>query len=235
MRVLVRLILLLGFPLGVICQETQENSLSAADSLYREDQFYLGFTYNILTDMPSEVVATGFSGGMHAGFIRDFPFNQRRNIGMGLGLGWSLNDYGHNLFIGEDPGSEESTFQVLDDRLHDYDKNRFSFQSIDVPLQFRWRTSTTESHRFWRVYTGVRFGYVYYLRSNFEQPGNIVRQTKIPEFNRFRLGATFTFGYNTFNFHFYYNLIPFFNDEANLQGEQIGMGNFQVGLMFYIL
>ena len=215
-------------------QNADGQDVEPSDSLYREDQFYVGFTYNLLTDLPSEVVPAGFSGGIHAGFIRDFPLNRRRNIGIGIGLGWSLNNFGQTLFIGEEPGNEQTIFRTLEEDFLDYDKNRLSVHSLDVPLQFRWRTSTPESHRFWRVYTGLRLGYAYYVRSNFEQAGNIVRQTDIPEFNRLKLGATFTFGYNTFNFHFYYSLFPFFNDDARLGGERIGMGNFQVGLMFYI-
>jgi hypothetical protein len=126
-------------------------------------------------------------------------------------------------------------FQIMDEELYEYDTNRFTLQSIEAPLQFRWRTSTPESHKFWRIYTGLRLGYVYYFHSTFEQPGNSVSQTKVPEFDRLRLGATFTFGYNTFNFHFYYSLNSFFNDDARINGEEFDLRTFQVGLMFYIL
>lgn len=212
-----------------------ESNFEVIDSLYREDQIYLGFTYNLLSGSPDNITGPQFSGGFHGGFIRDFPLNQRRNIALGLGLGWSINTYGQNLFIGEEPGTEKNIFRILDREEVDYDRNRFATQSVDVPIQFRWRTSTAESYKFWRIYTGLRPSYVYYFRSNFEQPENTVRQTDVPEFNPFRLGATFTFGYNTFNFHFYYSLNSFFNKEAMVNGEQIELRTFQVGLMFYLL
>lgn len=204
------------------------------DSLYREDQIYVGFTYNLLTGSPEGITGRQFSGGFHTGFIRDFPINARRNVALGVGLGWSINTYGQNLFIGEEP-SGESIFRNLDGDEVDFDKNRFATHSIDLPVQFRWRTSTPESYKFWRVYGGIRPSYIYYFRSNFVQPNNTVLQTDVPELERLRLGATFTFGYNTFNFHFYYSLNSFFNKDAVIEGESVDLKTIQVGLMFYIL
>jgi len=223
------------FPRVSVAQAASDTTLTVVDSLYREDQFYLGFTYNILTDMPESLSSSGFSGGFHLGFIRDFPINERRNLAIGTGLGWSINTYGQTLFIGEEPGNEQTIFQSLEDLDVNYDRNRFTTHSVELPVQFRWRTSTAESHKFWRVYTGLQLGYVYYFRSTFIQPGNTVRQTEVPEFDRFRVGATFAFGYNTFNFHVYYGLNPFFDQDARIEGEEVGMNALRVGLMFFIL
>ncbi len=217
----------------VLAQDVYYGSEGVVDSLYREDQFYIGLTFHILGDLPQEVTQKGFSGGFHAGFIRDFPVNRRRNVALGLGLGWSINTYGQELFIGEDSDGN-TIFRDLNTRGVEYDTNRFSTQLIEMPLEIRWRTSTPESYRFWRVYTGLRLGYAYHFRSVFKEPGNQVIQTDVPEFDRFRLGTTFTFGYNTFNFHVYYNLNPMFKN-AFLDGEDIGIHTFKIGLMFYIL
>lgn len=205
---------------------------SSIDSLYREDQFYIGFTFNLITNRPSTISQESFSGGFHLGFTRDFPINKRRNVAIGTGLGWSINSYGQNLFIGKST-TGEGVFQSLDNDS-DHDTNRFSTQLIEAPLEFRWRTSSPETYKFWRIYSGLRLGYVYYFRSNFVEAGNKIRVTDIPELNRFRLGATFTFGYNTFNFHFYYGLNPFFKN-ATLNGEDVGLSTLKMGLMFYIL
>ncbi|HKL34857.1 MAG TPA: porin family protein [Salegentibacter sp.] len=205
---------------------------SVIDSLYREDQFYVGVTFNLISNKPDAISQSGFSGGIHAGFTRDFPLNERRNIALAIGLGWSLNSYSQNLFIGEDEAGE-SIFRQLTNDI-DYSTNRFSTQLIEAPLEFRWRTSTAETYKFWRIYTGLRLGYIYYFKSNFVQPGNQVVQTQVPELDRFRMGATFTFGYNTFNFHIYYSLNSLFPD-AQINGETIDVSVFRAGLMFYIL
>ncbi|WP_037374071.1 porin family protein [Salinimicrobium xinjiangense] len=221
------------FPLYSMAQEGNPVP-QVTDSLYREDQVYIGITYNIVTGQPSEIQSSQFSGGLHLGFIRDMPLNERRNIALGVGLGWSIDTYGQNLFVGRQIDGEGSRFQVLDRNRIDFDANRFTTQSIDAPLQFRWRTSTPDSYKFWRIYTGLRPAYVYHFQSKFEQDGNTYRESDIPEFERFRLGATFTFGYNTFNFNFYYSLNSFFKD-VDLDGESLDLRTFQVGLMFYLL
>ncbi|MBI6120681.1 porin family protein [Salegentibacter maritimus] len=202
------------------------------DSLYREDQFYLGLSFNFISNKPEAISQSGFSGGIHAGFTRDFPLNKRRNVAIAAGVGFSLNSYSQNLFIGED-NSGKSIFRELTNNI-DYSVNRFTTQLIEVPLEFRWRTSTAETYKFWRIYTGLRFGYIYHFKSKFIQPGNEVVQTDVPELDRFRMGATFTFGYNTFNFHLYYSLNPLFPD-ASVNGAPIDISVFRVGLMFYIL
>lgn len=213
----------------------QENDfIPGIDSLYREDQFYVGLTFHLLSDLPGEVSQSGFSGGFHLGFIRDFPINERRNIAIGTGLGWSINSYGQELFIGEQPNGN-TIFRNLDDSGIEYDHNRFTTQLIEAPIEFRWRTSTPESYKFWRVYTGFRLGYIYNFRSSFKQQGNHVVQTDVPELQRFRLGTTLSFGYNTFNFHVYYSLNSFFEDASLENGTQVGLSTFKLGLMFYIL
>ncbi|WP_081210443.1 porin family protein [Salegentibacter sediminis] len=205
---------------------------SVIDSLYREDQFYIGLTFNLIDQKPASISQSSFSGGLHLGFIRDFPLNKQRNIAIGTGLGWSLNSFGHNLFVGQAENGE-TIFRSLDKSL-DYDTNRFTTQLIEAPVEFRWRTSSAESYKFWRVYTGLKFGYIYKFKSNFVQPGNQVVQYDLPELNRFRLGANLTFGYNTFNFHFYYSLNPLFKDSF-VDDSEIGMHLVRIGLMFYIL
>lgn len=213
--------------------DSQEFVPTVIDSLYREDQFYLGLTFHLLTDLPEDISQSGFSGGFHLGFIRDMPLNKKRNIAIGAGLGWSINSYGQELFIGEDENNQ-TIFRNLNTQDVVYNTNSFSTQLVEVPLEFRWRTSTPESYKFWRVYTGFRLGYAYHFKSNFQQGENQVIQTDVPEFQRFRLGTTFTFGYNTFNFHVYYSLNPFFKN-AQLNDSQIGISTFKLGLMFYIL
>ncbi|SDS20208.1 porin family protein [Gramella sp. MAR_2010_147] len=202
------------------------------DSLYREDQFYAGFHFNLVTDRPSTISQESFSGGVNFGFIRDLPLNERRNIALGVGLGWSINTYGQNLFIGKNEDGSTNFRNLADE--DDYSRNRFTTQLIEAPIEFRWRTSTPQTYKFWRIYSGVRLGYMYNFRSRYVDPDNEIIVNNLSELNRFRMGATFTFGYNTFNFQFYYALNPFFKD-AVVDGEKIDLSTLKIGLTFYIL
>lgn len=216
-------------------QSTDENEEPVViDSLYREDQFYFGFTFNLLNHLPTDISQSGFSGGLHLGFIRDIPVNERRNLALGVGLGWSVNTYAQNLFIGENQAGE-TTFKVIKDSEVDYDTNRFATYLIELPIEFRWRSSSATTFNFWRVYAGLKPGYIYYFKSNFKQANNQVIQTQVDGLDRFRLGATLAVGYNKVNFYFYYSLTPFFSGTTLINGEEIGVKTFKIGLMFYIL
>ena len=91
------------FSLHALAQEVPAEVLPspmiAVDSLYREDQFYLGLTYNILLNMPGDVNQNKFSPGVKAGFLRDFPINKRRNVAIAPGLGITYSNYFQSLFI----------------------------------------------------------------------------------------------------------------------------------------
>ncbi len=203
------------------------------DSLYREDQFYVGLTYNLLLDRPRTISQSGFSGGLHLGFIRDMPINKRRNVAIGLGIGYSLNVFNHNLFIRREGGVEQATFSSLEGT--NFGTNRFTTHLVEAPLEFRWRTSIPDTHKFYRIYTGFKLGYMHSFSARFKGDLGEVRETKINELDRWRMGVTFTFGWNTFNFHFYYSLNSLFSDEALIEGRTVGITPARVGLIFYIL
>ncbi len=205
----------------------------SVDSLYREDQFYIGVTYNLQLNLPAGGNIRGLSGGIQLGFVRDMPINKQRNIAIAIGAGLAIDQFGQNLFIGENE-NDETIFRVLNDDVN-FDRNRFNMAIIEAPIEFRWRTSTPSSYKFWRIYTGVRVGYAYYYKSTFKQSGNNVNQTKIPEFEPLRLSATLSFGHNTFNFFASYSINPFFKDAVTVDGETVDFRTLKIGLMFYIL
>lgn len=206
---------------------------SSVDSLYREDQFYIGVTYNVPLNLPSGANTRGLSGGIQFGFLRDMPINKQRNIAIALGAGVALDQFGQNLFIGE-TANDETIFRVLDKDV-DFTRNRFNMAIIEAPIEFRWRTSTASSYKFWRVYAGFRVGYAYWYKSTFKQPDNDVIQTKIPEFDPLRLSANLSFGYSTFNFFASYSINPFFKDAVTVDGEAVDFRTLKLGLMFYML
>ncbi len=214
--------------------EYTEDFFSEVDSLYREDQFYIGLGINFLSDKPEDMSQSGLSGGLHLGFIRDIPFNTRRNIGIGIGLGWSIDTYSQNLFIGEEEDGQ-SIFDVIDGDV-EYSSNRFATQVLEVPIHFRWRSSSVgDNTSFWRIYTGFNIGYMYFFNSKFEQPGNKVTQTKLDELNRIRFSYYFSFGKSKINFFFRYSLNSLFDANLTDTNESLNINVIKAGLVFYIL
>ncbi len=226
------IILFLGLvSFSVMAQDSIRHA--TVDSLYREDQFYIGVTYNIPLNLPPGANTRGLSGGIQFGFLRDMPINKQRNIAVAIGAGISIDQFGQNLFIGETPDNE-TIFRVLDKNV-DFTRNRFGMAIVEAPIELRWRSSTPSTYSFWRVYAGFRVGYAYWYKATFKQPGNDVNQTKIPEFDPLRLSATLGFGYSTFNFFASYSVNPFFKNAVTVDGEAVDFRTLKVGLMFYIL
>lgn len=213
----------------------QDNvALDLPDEKYREDQFYVGITYNLISKVPNSINLDGISGGVRFGYLRDIPLNERRNIAIALGGGLAFDTYAQTLFIGEDT-LENTIFRELTSDIN-FDQNRFTTADFEVPLELRWRSSTASEYKFWRVYGGVKMNYTYWYRSFFSQPNNEVSQTDIPEFQPLRFAATLSLGYSTFNFYVAYTITPFF-ENAFLEetSEIVEFAPFKIGLLFYIL
>ncbi|NBL64910.1 outer membrane beta-barrel protein [Flavobacterium sp. NST-5] len=214
-------------------RDSLRTTVTVVDSLYREDQFYIGLTYNWLQNNPSGVKQNSFSTGLHLGFMRDIPINKRRNVAFALGLGYSLNDYRQNLKINDIDGAR--TYEVIDESEVDFDKNKFALHFVELPIEFRWRSSTVQSHRFWRIYAGFKMSYLFLNKSKFVADGEKIRLYNNDDFNEFRYGTYISFGYNTWNFHAYYGLNEIFKNSARVNGNPIEMQTINIGLMFYIL
>ena len=226
-----RLSLLLMFFLSCLSTvKGQVNQTIEQDSLYREDQFYVSITYNALIDLPNNVSQNSFSTGVHLGVIRDFPLNKRRNIALALGLGYSFNSFNQNIRIS---GYNPYNYTILES--YNYSKNNFTQHFIEVPFEFRWRTSNAQSYKFWRVYTGLKLGYLIASKSVFNDRSGSENQKNLTDLNKLQYGLTMGIGYNTWNGYIYYGLNPVFNDVSTIDLQSIDMSALKIGLIFYLL
>jgi len=232
MQKLYRIVFLL-LTTAVFSQEvpTEVPNFAAVDSLYREDQFYFGITYNILKNKPTGVSQNSFSTGLNLGFLRDFPINKDRTIAIAPGLGFSFNNYKQNLIIQESYGTMNYSTIIPGSA---FDKNKLALYFVDVPIEFRWRNSTYESHKFWRVYSGFKMSYLLLSQSRFIAQGSNFKVNNNPDINKFQYGAYLSVGYNSWNVYAYYGLQKIFKD-AKLNGSPVDINTLNVGLMFYIL
>jgi len=227
-RMLIGIFLMLY--MGIMNSQVSKDS-TIQDTKYLEDQFYIGITYNFLLNKPDAVKQRSLSYGIQAGFIKDIPLNSRRTTALGIGLGYGVYSYYSNLRANETDVSFD--YFILDDE-NAFIRSKVETHMLEMPLELRWRNSNALSHKFWRIYTGLKLAYVVGGRSKFvgENNKDSFYNTDI---RPFQYGLTFNFGYNTFNFHAYYALNNLFNDEVTLDGTVIKMKPLRLGLVFYIL
>jgi hypothetical protein len=120
-----------------------QTNVNLVDNKYLEDQIYISATYNLLLHKPSLINQNGFSGGFSIGFIKDLPINKPRTIGFGVGIGYSFNALIQNLKISQNAGL--TTFN----KVIDYTVNKITLNSLEFPIEFRWRNSSPSRYRFW--------------------------------------------------------------------------------------
>ena len=232
MRLFLKIFLLFTF--GTVFSQdidVENKTVIKVDSLYREDQFYFSFTLNTLQSKPEGMSQDKFSSGFSIGFLRDFPVNKKRTVAIAPGFGLSFNNYNQNLKITE--LNQVPVYSIIESNVT-YDKNRFSHLLLEVPIEFRWRSSTFDSHKFWRIYGGFKMGYLLYDKSIYEDSNSKIAVRNNKDFNKFQYGTYISAGYNSINVFAYYGLNSLFQS-AKTVTETINMNTFNVGIMFYIL
>jgi len=195
------------------------------DNKYLEDQLYIDLTFIKLINLPDQISQTGFSYGLGFGFIKDLPLNQRRNIGLGFGLGYNFNTYFFN--VKEDlVFPEVNTSNVLT-------SNKITVHMIEMPIEFRYRTSTALTYKFWRFYPGFKMAYVFANNSSLKQRENF-NVKDIIQINEFLYGATLSAGYNKWNLYFYYGLNDLFTNTKR-NSYDININDIRIGIIFFVL
>jgi hypothetical protein len=200
------------------------------DSLYREDQFYFAITYNALNNGPDGLSQKKFSTGLSFGFLRDMPINKNRNVAIAAGLGLSYKNYFQNLAI---TGTSDAPIYTVVN-YSDVNTNKFTQYLVDFPIEFRWRTSTFDSYKFWRIYGGIKFSYVLFDRSVYKDSEQKVVIKNNTDFEKLQYGVYLSTGFNTWNVYAYYGLKPLFKS-AKTATESIDMRTMNIGVIFYIL
>jgi len=197
---------------------------------YLEDQIYIGLSMITLTNLADGIAQSGFSNSFSVGFIKDIPANSKGNFAFGVGIGYGGNTYFQNIKI-----TEQNNISYYEIAGADVTKNKFSFQTIDFPIEIRLRTSTLDKYKFWRLYAGGKIGYVVSSSAKFRELGKFTKIKGIPEVNKWQYGLSLSAGYGTWNFNFYYGLSDLFSN-AKLDGiKSIEIKDIRIGLIFYIL
>lgn len=198
---------------------------SPADSLYREDQIYASIGYPLLIDTPEGVAQNKLSHTFSLGFIRDMPINAARNLAFGLGLGLAYNVVYTNLQLADD---WQTTNFVSGDVI-----NQWNSVDAEIPIEFRWRSSTPTNYQFWRVYAGV-VGHYSFSANQLTKTGIIRDKITLPA-QKFRLAFRINVGNNTWNLTYTHPIDSFFNFDKPTQNKPLSqLKTAKLGLIFYI-
>lgn len=207
----------------------QEKLKDIDSKFYREDQIYFGASLMLLNSNQEKFKRQGISRHFQLGFVRDIPLISSGKLAIGLGLGYSFQNYNSNL-IRFNTNNGSSIF-IVNSTLNQ--KSKLSFNFIEFPISLRWRNSSPNNHQFWRVYTGFKFqrNFLSKLKYNSGYIRNIS-----DEVNNWNKELYLSIGYNTWNFYFSYGLNQIITNFQNqYSGESFKVRSLKIGLIFYLL
>ena len=200
-----------------------------ADSLYREDQIYLGVSFAVLLSDQFDFKPQGLSRHFQFGVVRDIPLSENGQFALGIGIGMSFVRYNTNVIRSDDFNSNIS--YTVSRNLED-NPFLFSLQSLDLPLSIRWRNSSSKDYVFWRIYGGISFQWNYRIYAKKEDMSFSVSK----DIQNIGVKTHLSFGYNTWNFYIAYKLTPFFNPTSFSNGATpFDISPLKIGLIFYLL
>ena len=202
--------------------------LDISKDFYREDQFYFGSSYFIQTEPIEDFKQNGFSGNFQFGFIRDLPLNKNSTKAIGIGLGYERNFFTSNIQPIETNGNID--YRIVVSRFLE-SKNKISFSSFVIPIEYRWRRSSIDEYKFWRIYSGLKVKKNFPLYSNPSYGSEIT----IDEIEDWTTSIYLNAGYNTWNISLEYDLNPILKNKKTSNGENLNISFFRLGLVFYIL
>ncbi len=207
---------------------SQQENIKEVDSLYREDQMYVALSLNLVQNRPSSFSQHALSSGVAFGFLRDMPINEKRTWAIAPGLGYSYNNLKNNIKV---DNSTAVTSYTIDDS---FDKNKLVLHQLELPIEIRWRNSTFDSHKFWRIYTGFKITYLFASKSEYKSPTESIIYRNNTDLSKIKYGAYLSVGNNTGNVYAYYALSPLFKD-VKIDNRDLNLSSFNIGLVFYIL
>ena len=213
------------------CSNTMgQNKLNDIDStFYRVDQIYFGTSFMLLNSNQEKFKRQGISRHFQLGFVRDIPLISSGKLAIGLGLGYSFQNYNSNL-IRFNINNESSIF-IVNNTLNQ--KSKLTFNFIEFPISLRWRNPSINNYQFSRVYTGFKFQRNFLSKLKYST-GDIKNISD--EVNNWNKELYLSFGYNTLNFYFSYGLNQIMkNIRDQYSGKSFNVTSLKIGLIFYIL
>ncbi len=201
--------------------------------MYPTDRFIVTLFSDIWQDVPETMELKTIQRGVSISALQDMPLG-RSNFSIAAGLEFSShNMYSDNRYLFSATSDQFDFYPIHTG----YDKNKISLNYIDVPVQLRLRSR--DLNRTFRLYAGMKAGYLinahtkYVGKQTFYGYGDIytpldgadyyqgfpvterttkLKEHKLKNIQKYRIGLTAMVGYGSVNFHVFYPLTKVFED-----------------------
>jgi len=126
------------------------------------------------------------------------------------------------------------SFEILEPGQ--YRMNAFGMKRFIFPVEFRLRGSRYDKFKFWRVYTGVIFGYTLGAFSDYDNGKVWIRYRNLKQLpSKYQYGFHFYAGYAELNAFIYIGLNDLFSPDVEVGGTHIPLQDIRFGVMLSFL
>ncbi len=192
--------------------------------MYPADRFIVTVFTDMWQDVPDNIDLKTIQRGITISSLQDMPVG-RTNFSIAAGLEFSShNIYSDNRYL-FNPFTDAYDFYKI---ASDYDNNKLSLNYLGIPVQFRFRTRNMS--KTFRAYAGMKADYLIsahtkYVGKTYPDPHNPgefpvagrtikVKEYKLDNISKYRIGLTGMIGYRSVNLYFYYPLTGIFSDNS---------------------
>jgi len=210
-----------------VAQKADTPPAKKAVEVDRQDQFILDYTYETFINRPTNVNFKWYNRGFNAQIFYDMHLVPNR-FGLGLGVGFSTQNYYGNGYLSRDSvgGELQTSWQP---RPNMYKNNKLSVNHLEIPIEIRYRSNYSESGYQWKITLGCKIGYRIDIHEKMIQDnGDKFKTYVFPDVEDIRYGAYTRLGYGRFCLTAFYSISPFFKDG---RGEEMNQFSIGIGVM----
>lgn len=196
------------------------------------------FSVDIFSDMwqmdsDTNITIKSINPGFNFNYFFNIPLSGKFSMGLGLGVG-THNMHSNAMPVDTFKNNTFTQFRKIPETVNgkniDYDINKLALAYLDIPLEFRF-TTTTEKGKKIKLALGIKGGYlinnhIKYKGTDFSDgEGDIkFKEYKIANLETLRYGATFRFGYANYHVFGYYSLSKLFKADKGPEMYPISLG-----------
>jgi hypothetical protein len=130
----------------------------------------------------------------------------------GYGLAFGSQNFDTDRFIIVDDTLGHTYFVSIDPAV-DVKTNKLSVNYLDLPFEFRFRTSPNTKNNSFKIALGFKIGVLLQSHVKYEDDGGKLKLFNINNLNKYRYGVDSRIGYGIWGLNAYYSLISLFDEE----------------------
>lgn len=225
MRTLLSTIFLCCFTLVGFAQEmpAEDKTLDlAAEVTNSRDRLILELNHTGFINPTTALETKWYSRGANIYFTYDFPIGESERFFFSPGVGLSFhNAYTNSTLVTDSVGSVSnySFFNPIPDEV-DYSTNKFNTNSIEAPLELRYRTRLDNNGRAFKLGVGFRVARILSAKTKYRGEQTIdgitrnvkVKNLLLDNMPKLRYGPSFRIGYGEYSLVAYYALNGIFEE-----------------------